>query len=366
MKRILAALLCLLLFAGVLAGCAKNEPEPEPSQSESEPEVVHLPKNLLTGVEGLSDAAVGKRPIAIMINNIRAALPQYGISDADILVETLVEGGITRMMALYGDYTKIPDVCTIRSCRFYYPIIALSFDAVYIHWGEETNWGSSTLRDLNVDHLSGDWDDGGIFDRDRDRLNEGYAWEHTGYAHGAKIPEALNSLGMRSTLKSGFTDPMFLFAEETEKVLPEGSGCVEAKLEFSSSYYSTFTYDEASHTYRKQHSGNLHIDAKSGKQLAFENVLVLETSITNLTDILMNVETTGSGSGYWLSEGKMQKIRWSKPDEFSKIKLTDTAGKELTINAGKSYIGYIRPDCSVFIAPPTPPAESSAESSASN
>ena len=85
--------------------------------------------NKLTGKENLSDAAVGKRPVAIMINNLKGSLPQYGIYGADIMFEMPVEGGITRMMALYGDYTKVPNVCSVRSCRYYFPVFAHGFDA---------------------------------------------------------------------------------------------------------------------------------------------------------------------------------------------------------------------------------------------
>lgn len=51
-----------------------------------------------------------------MINNVEAALPQYGISAADVIFEIPVEYDLTRLMALYGDYTQVPDVCSVRSC----------------------------------------------------------------------------------------------------------------------------------------------------------------------------------------------------------------------------------------------------------
>ena len=58
-----------------------------------------------------------------MINNVKDALPQYGITEADVIFELPVEGDLTRLMALYADYTKVPDICAIRSCRYYYPAI---------------------------------------------------------------------------------------------------------------------------------------------------------------------------------------------------------------------------------------------------
>ncbi len=70
-----------------------------------------------------------------MINNIKASLPQYGIDSADIIYELPVEGGITRLMGIYADYTNVPYICSVRSCRYYYPIIAHGMDAFYCHWG---------------------------------------------------------------------------------------------------------------------------------------------------------------------------------------------------------------------------------------
>ena len=71
--------------------------------------------NPLTGLADLSDEAVGKRPVAIVINNIKDSLPQYGIAGADIMFEMVAEAGITRLLAIWGDYTQIPNVCSVRS-----------------------------------------------------------------------------------------------------------------------------------------------------------------------------------------------------------------------------------------------------------
>ena len=63
-------------------------------------------QNLLTGVPDLTDGAIGKRPVAVMVNNVSYAMPQYGVGQADIIFEIPVEGDATRFMALYGDYTQ--------------------------------------------------------------------------------------------------------------------------------------------------------------------------------------------------------------------------------------------------------------------
>ena len=133
-KRILAFCSALLLGLTVLSGC-QSTPAEESSTSSAAPtetaeatatpeataEPTEVPNaepanvNLLTGLPTLTDEAVGKRPVAVMINNVEAALPQYGISAADVIFEIPVEYDLTRLMALYGDYTQVPDVCSVRS-----------------------------------------------------------------------------------------------------------------------------------------------------------------------------------------------------------------------------------------------------------
>ena len=122
-------------------------------------------ENLLTGTNDLTDEAIGKRPVAVMVNNIAAALPQYGISEADIIFELPVEGNQTRLMAMYADYTQVPKICAVRSCRYYYPAIAKGFDAYYVHWGQDESI-VGYLNSLNMSRFNGLDNTGGLFGRD--------------------------------------------------------------------------------------------------------------------------------------------------------------------------------------------------------
>ena len=124
-----------LLLAGLLmlplAACGKKDPgeassppPPEPTVSvivpvEPEPEPEFPYYNPLTG-EGLYDDISEKRPIAVMFNNLRKALPQIGVGQADVIYEIVAEGGITRMMGVFQDLEGVGDLGSIRSARDYY------------------------------------------------------------------------------------------------------------------------------------------------------------------------------------------------------------------------------------------------------
>ncbi|MEE1279228.1 MAG: DUF3048 domain-containing protein, partial [Oscillospiraceae bacterium] len=126
MKKILALIMsvvCILAFAGCAGnpnGSSSLMPETESTDGSGSNEEQKFAKDPLTGEYTLDLSAKDKRPVAIMINNIKISLPQRGISEASIIYEALAEGGITRLMAVFPDVNKIPDVGSVRSARHYY------------------------------------------------------------------------------------------------------------------------------------------------------------------------------------------------------------------------------------------------------
>ena len=143
-KRKSAFLLALLLF--LTTGCGKKsaptpaeEPETPPVIEEpaAEPEVEPLP-DVPTGTNPLTGLPIEpeyeqRRPVAVMLNNLKKAQPQLGNSQADIIYEVPAEGGITRMLAVYQSLEDVGSIGSIRSARPYYIELALGHDALYVH-----------------------------------------------------------------------------------------------------------------------------------------------------------------------------------------------------------------------------------------
>ena len=310
----------------------------EPTENDT-PEVI-LNENPLTGEFNLTDGAVGKRPVAVMINNVSKAMPQYGVAQADIIFEIPVEGFLTRFMAIYADYTQMPKICSIRSCRKYFPAIAEGFDAVYVYSGM-----ASGIRDyvnsLKLTVFEGGKNHGGLFARDEDRRNAGYALEHTLYFDGTGIVAAMEKRKLRSDIETQKQGNAFLFCDIDEQIKAEGKTCTSVKIDFGAAK-ATLTYDEATGTYLKDFNGKAQMDGVTGTQLAFTNVFVLETTIkTAENGVHKDVDWHG-GTGYYVTNGSMQQITWSKKNEESPLKFYDADGKELVINRGKSYIAINR------------------------
>ncbi len=362
-KRILAVAVILVLSMNLLAGCNKKEEMPkEPEQIvelPQEPEVVTpqepvptpIPENEnpLTGIGDLTEKAIGKRPVAVMVNNVADALPQYGISQADVIFEIPVEGNLTRMMALYGDYTQVPKICPIRSCRYYYPALALGFDAFYVHWGCDQTI-LNYLYSLDIDRFDGMANRYGMFGRDQSRRNQGYALEHTGYFDGTKFAKAMKENDIRTDLKKKKTGTAFSFCGMDETVTPAGKNCSKLHIDFGPCT-STLKYNAEENVYVKYMNGSAHKDAKTKEKLKFTNVFVLETTIyTRDEKGHKSVDWEGGKKavGYYISNGTRQKITWSKKSEGSYLKFYDKNGEEIVINRGKTYIAFVSPGMETF------------------
>ena len=73
--------------------------------------------NPITGIQDMDPANVGMKSVSIVVNNVYAAMPQRGISAADAIYEYETEGGITRLLAVFADVSKVPEIGSIRSAR---------------------------------------------------------------------------------------------------------------------------------------------------------------------------------------------------------------------------------------------------------
>ena len=327
--------------------------EPEVSDESSEEPVELGNRNILTGLYNLSDEAVGKRPVAIMVNNIPAAMPQYGIDKAEVVFEIPVEGHQTRLMCLFGDYTQLPQVCSVRSCRKYFPAIALGFDAIYVNYGQNPVI-TSYVNSLGIVQYDGSPYGANLFIRDKDRLNAGYAIEHTLYFDGPNFPAATVKHKTNMDLAENKQGTAFKFPENAdEQIIPEGEACTDVYIDFGANE-SGFTYNEETKTYFKTFYNSKtkkvepQVDGKSGKQFEFKNVIVLHTPVAYDPDAvyskgqhrLINWKGGKNCEAYYISNGVKQRIYWVKNSEKDSMKFYDMDGNELTLNCGKTYICF--------------------------
>ncbi len=357
MKKILALILASVLAMAMLTACGSDENgvnTETPAEPTPTPKVLHVEP--FTGEEQSFSYPEGQRPVAVMVNNImqvgtmEMAWPHYGLSEADVVFEMETEGGITRMMALFRDYTTMPRVGPVRSARDQFVQMLLPTSALYVHDGESTY--ATTMLDYyqyrNADLIP----NLGITFYDTS-LTDRQSW-HTAFTSGQLITDAIAKDNENNDKIQEEGEPLPLFNWVDYDLPDREINSVDVnsiQLKYSSAYTGEIVYDATTQTYTKHHTYTANgqtrtlIDAgNSDLAVEFDNVFILWTPVEMYPgDYLPDFDFDHGGVGYYFCNGKVEKISWTKgaPDTPLKIYSFDGDGTELEINTGTSYITVI-------------------------
>ena len=323
-------------------------PTPTPTEPEGPPEPPYDgPRNPLTGLP-CTEEALTLRPMAIMMNNLSIAQPQLGISKADIIYEVPVEGGITRMLAIYQDVTDVGVIGSVRSARPYYLDLAQGHDAVYIHAGGSPQ-AYELLSSRSITHLDGvNGKKQDIFYRDSNR-RQTMGYEHSLVTSSERILKFLPTYGIRLAHEESYKVPM-VFADDAAP--KDGKAATKFDVVFSSAKKTSFEYNTEDGKYYVSQNNKAYKDGTDGSQVAATNVLILKTKIGQISgdkEGRLTVSLTGTGSGYFICGGKTVEINWSKAGANSSFVYTLKDGSELTFGTGRTYICILSQDVNVDI-----------------
>lgn len=362
-KRIFSLLAGVLACLTLLSACGGKTPAVsssapgdlslEPAVSALAPvEPAPLYTNPLTG-EGTQTDLSAARPVAIMLNNLRKALPQCGVAQADIIYEVPAEGGITRMMAVFQSLDGVDTLGSVRSARPYYVELAAGLDAIFIHAGGSDDAYAAIKKHgvFNIDGVNGPYG-GTMFYRDSAR-KQSAGFEHSLFTSKARIEKLLSgSLSkMRQTHKEDYALPLVFTTDGTPT-----AGTPANRIEVEFSYYKTgkFTYDPEHKTYLIEQHIDKHdlpyVDGTDNTPVAVTNVLVLQTDVNLIKGDSagrLTVRLTGSGSGYFACGGQYIPITWSKASATAPLQFTTADGQPLILGAGTSYINIVDDGSSV-------------------
>ena len=339
-KKVLSMVLCLsVIFA--LSGCnifkkpktveanPGSNPESEVTESNREPEVVKEVTyiNPLTGTTTPKKEVTTRRPVAVMVNNLGVAQAvQTGLNDADIIYETEVEGGVTRLMAVFSDFESANQIGSVRSARYPYVDLALGHDAIYVHCGQDPRYCAPHLKD--IDDMSVDTGSPGT-----KRIPNGLAREHTLYVFGNQLWTTL-----AGKFKSEITSSVWQnFASEDETVTLTGGAVDRVEIPFPV-MKTVFNYDKTTKLFTRYSSGKPLKDYVTKDTVNVKNIFILMTTITTYPDGLHRKVDLAGGEGYYITNGTYQQIKWQKGGEKSPIKITDLNGNAIKVSAGKSWV----------------------------
>ncbi len=350
MKKITACLLSVVLL-GLLSACdlraassslpvSSAPPVSSMPESKPEPPVYPLPDgntiNPLSGLARPEGMAPGQRPVAVMVANSQAALPQRGITQAEVIFEMPIASGTTALMAVFADYRSLPAVGPVTAVQDSFIQFAIPGQYIVSHINN-TVYGRNLLQLLSYKTVDGIVVGSSAFHFDEERnlpYPEGRPSEYCWFTDASLLWTGMEYIDIAPT---GEVPALFIFGDA-----PPSSGA-EARMvtfTYNPSSVVTFQYDEASGLYFKNIFGQPHMQ-EDGTQLNFTNLIALETPTSYKPDKVNPEFNLASGQGYYFTRGKMQLISWEKGGPADALKLFDEAGAPLQVQRGKSYIGVV-------------------------
>ncbi len=328
--RIIFALFILVAIVGVIVYFVFfNKKEVE----EEEPGVVENPTPVEEKKLQILDLESDSRPIAVMINNHKTAQPlQTGLNDAYLVYEIVVEGGITRMLAVFKDAdTEI--IGTVRSSRHYFLDYAQENDAIYVHYG----WSPQAEEDiynLGINNING-MVDGSPFWRD---TSLDVPTEHTVYTSIEDLEQSIEKKRYRITSDE---DTLLKYSiDEIDFSTYEGAiKADEIEIEYSSYQTNNFIYDEVNKVYKKYSNGEERKDYVTGENFTAKNIITYQVSNYSMdAKGRQEIENIGKGEGYLISNGYAVPITWEKDAPSRQTVYKFLNGEEITVNDGNTYI----------------------------
>lgn len=344
-KNLMAFLLMLVIAGGLVFGGYKllngNNSQDDGDEDYVNPEKPKEPELQIVNTKSKS------RPYGVMINNIGAARPYHtGLQDAYLVYEIVVEGGITRYMALFKD-KPLEVVGNVRSSRHYFLDYALENDAYYVHWGWSPQ-AQSDIKSLKVNNLNGLTESKPYFFRQ----NLPVSTEHTAFVN----LREMENLVKKKKYRTETTKPLLLkysvkpmdFSDVSDK-----QDALNVDLKYSNSSTTNYVYDSTLNAYKQYVNNKEHTDYVSKKQYTVKNIIVYQvknSSIGGDDKGRQDIQNIGSGNGYFITGGVSIPITWEKTSRDAQTVYRYMDGTEITVNDGNTWIHIVPSSGNVSIS----------------
>ena len=336
MKKILIIILILLIIvlAGLLGIKIANTYIQNNSQTENEQENVITETEPIVEEKEVQIFKGNSRPIAVMIDNVGDARPQAGLNDAYIVYEIIVEGNLTRLMAVYKD-VELDKIGPIRSSRHYFLDYALENDAIYVHFGWSPK-AQSDISSLKVNNINGMAESSKSFWRVRDK-----SAPHNVVTSTEKILEIAKRKGYDTT-----SEKESVLNYVTDNVeLEEGMSATDITIPYSSSYKVTYKYNEETGRYTRGYNKTTQKDWDTKELVTTKNIIITFAKNTTLNDGTskgrQNLSNIGTLDGYYITNGKAIKIKCYKSSRKEQTVYKDLEGNEIEVNDGNTFIQIV-------------------------
>ena len=327
-KVLIAILVVLIIIAGVVLAykIMQDKNNTEAISGEENKETVAVEEEKTVQVFSGND-----RPFAIMIDNHSDAWPQAGLNQAYMVYEIIVEGGETRLMALFkgADLEKIGPV---RSARHYFIDYAMENDAIYVHFGQSPQ-AQSDINTYSIDDINGIAEDGTTFWRVKDK----YA-PHNAVTSTEKLLESAKSKNYRTTS----TEESVLNYVVDEVNLEEGLAADTITIPHSDLQTVTYEYDKENKVYVRYARGEEQTDWDTDEPVTTKNIIITFCNNYTLSDSenkgRQGLRNIGTFDGYYITNGRAIQIQCIKNARDEKTIYQDMNGKEIQVNDGNTFV----------------------------
>jgi len=302
---------------------AKPPEEQEPTSVPPQEPIIFCP---LDGQQATSDA-VSRRPLVVVIDNHPRARPQSGLEHACIVYEMPVEGGFTRLLAVYL-HAQAPLVGPVRSARHYFIDWTLEHRGILCHVSGSPQ-AKEQIAAMKVDDL------------DDFRGNQGF-WRlesrsapHNLYCSTASLRDAARRQGYD---RPGLWPSCgFSFSRDRE---PVGDQAATVHITHSPSYSVTYRYDADAGRYLRFVNDQPH-RTDTGQQLAVANVVCLWVPVSPIPgdpEGRLDVDLTGQGRALVFNRGIRREARWVRLRREGPTALLDAKGEPVFLSPGPVWV----------------------------
>ena len=355
--KVALIILAVILIIGIIFAVSKltnKEVEQEVADSEQMTSENIQNEVEVTEVEQKPEIKIfngNDRPIAFMIDNNTNAQPQASLNSTYMVYEIIVEGGESRLMALFKGVTA-DEVGPIRSARHYFLDYAMENDAIYAHL-EMSPQAEQGMKDFDIDNINGQ-----AYDTGKSRTTTSLYWRanhksapHNAYTNTESILKIAKDKNYETT-----SNQESVLNYVTEDVNLEQEDAVIANtvtIPYSTGHKVKYEYDSESQRYTRYSKGKKMYDETTDEAVTTKNIIITFARNYTLDDKenkgRQDVVTVGELDGYYITNGKAIKIKCVKKDREEQTTYTDLEGNEINVNDGNTWVNVCPIDANVVI-----------------
>ncbi len=330
-RRVLAGALAAVAAVAVVGCSTEAAPMPSPTPTETYVSTYVPPEPYgiapLTG-EQVAVGSLTAPSIAAKVDNHPAARPQVGLERTDIVFEELVEGGLTRYVAVW--HSDVPDVIgPVRSIRPMDPDIISPLGGIVAYSGGQYRFVEMMRAAPVYNAIHGQADTAETF----------FRGDNAPAPHNVLV-KAPQVIAQHSQLAAPVQQ--FAFSESIASATATKEGAPTSRIDLVFGGWSTPSWAwsaDAERWVRFQTGGAPDTDAQ-GQQLSAVNVVVLRVPV----EVIQSIPTTlliGKGEAWVSTGGATVRATWSKSSMTAPIRILDAQGVAVRLAPGNTWVELV-------------------------